>query len=60
MCCDFHIGISYAKRRFECKTKCNKIIKVKKIRRKKGRKGRKGRNRRRNNRPKPKNKIGKN
>lgn len=30
MCCDFHIGLNFAKKRFECKKKCGKVIKRKK------------------------------
>lgn len=55
MCCDFHIGISYPKMRFECKTKCNKVIKRRKP--KKGKRG-KGRKKGRNRRSIPKKKLG--
>ena len=44
MCCDFHIGISYPKKRFQCKSKCSKVIKRRKIKKKKGKKGKKGKN----------------
>lgn len=30
MCCDFHIGIKYPKKRFNCKKRCNHVIKAKK------------------------------
>lgn len=57
MCCDFHIGLNFPKKRFSCKKTCQKLIAPKKIggkgkgkkgrnsKRKVGKKGKKGKKR---------------
>ena len=57
MCCDFHIGVNFAKKRFECRKKCQKVIKKKAVKGKKNKKNKQknSKNKRKNSKNKGKN-----